>query len=536
MQKQWSLTPTPLQINITEQTRIVPMKGDKSLKCPLGLTGISGLRDESENNINVAGVITKLTTETRQGTERRLVTIRDKDADVHVSFQNAALKDFKGQIGDVLLVRNALCKVYTNYVVIRGNAYNYSLNERHSELDNLKDYVDSFPPRTMMSPPKDKPKEVKSIEDLQHNECRQQIKASPSTAQIRFYNMCPVVGCRRRMHQNEYSGIYSCDSCNKQYVTSADGVTLNLGIVQEGKTVEMTLFNDVALHFLQAPLSMLKENKDDVDVLIEPLKKNTYNFQILAGKTKGEFICQETTLVEKYVQLGENNPAEEVLSQASSDRDLQPDTSEDLPTIVRRRLPVLTDMNCGNKSTVVQINTSDAPQTNLTDNQCSKNESENLITPSQPFIHTGSYVPLMLSPVGQTFNYMYNQGFSPPINSFVPVFPEIPTSSQQPSTSDGQCKQSEDYMYNQGFSPPINSFVPVFPEIPASSQQPSTSDGQCKQSEDYMYNQVFSPPTNSFVPVFPEIPASSQQSSTSDRQSKQSGRKRLFSVADILDM
>ena len=37
--------------------------------------------------------------------------------------------------------------------------------------------------------------------------------------------MCPVVGCLRCVHQNGFSGIYSHDSCNKQYVTSANGVT-----------------------------------------------------------------------------------------------------------------------------------------------------------------------------------------------------------------------------------------------------------------------------------------------------------------------
>ena len=88
--------------------------------------------------------------------------------------------------------------------------------------------------------------------------------------------------------------------------------SLALGVVRDSKTVEIPLFNDVVLHFLQATLSMMKENKDNADMLVEPLEKNSYSFQIVAGKTKGEFICQETTMVEKNLEFEENNSTDEV--------------------------------------------------------------------------------------------------------------------------------------------------------------------------------------------------------------------------------
>ena len=68
---------------------------------------------------------------------------------------------------------------------------------------------------------------------------------------IKTYPMCPLVGCQKSMYLSDYRNKYSCDTCNKKYLTSAKGITLNLTAENNNVSRNVTLFNENAEKFLR---------------------------------------------------------------------------------------------------------------------------------------------------------------------------------------------------------------------------------------------------------------------------------------------
>ena len=96
---------------------------------------------------------------------------------------------------------------------------------------------------------------------------------------------------------SDYTNKYSCDTCDKKYLTSAKGITLNLTVENNSISRDVTLFNENAEKFLEADIKDSKDVEFSDEELLHTVKGNQYEFVVTSGKMKNEFICQSFTLI-----------------------------------------------------------------------------------------------------------------------------------------------------------------------------------------------------------------------------------------------
>ena len=390
-----------------------------------------------------------------------------------------------------------------------------------------------------------------SVQDLQHGQGKQEFKAKPYKAQIKLYNMCPIEGCRRRVHQNEQSKIYICDNCNKQFISAADWLTIDLQVVSETKTVDVVLFNDTALHFIQEPLCIVKDKKDDPDALLEPLKDNTYKIQVIDGKTKGEYICQEIEIHEKGNGFSQSSNTEIRVQIDTPNHD----DDDKLPTInkpqKRPRHDYTAVPNCtsssiqhGEKYRSYDVHTDSVPLQHGGSYTCTPSTSD---VNNNPHVAHGypnfNFEPPRQMLGQQTYrysNYMLNQNYHLPVysarmssqeaktspcdsspknpNYYLPVY-SAPMSTQEAKTSPCDSSPRNLNYHLPVYSAPMstqeaknspcdnspmnpNYHLPVY-SAPMSSQEAKTSP--CDSSPTHL---------NYYLPVY-SAPMSSQEARTS---------------------
>ena len=65
------------------------------------------------------------------------------------------------------------------------------------------------------------------------------------------------------------TGLYVCDKCDKVYLVSAVGDCLKADILDKKENVTITFFNSIAEKFIGESANVLKNNKDNTDILYD---------------------------------------------------------------------------------------------------------------------------------------------------------------------------------------------------------------------------------------------------------------------------
>ena len=303
----FALTPRKLQLLLDDKSVVIPSNENKSYKSPLNLVPVKDVAQISggETKCNIVGTIIEKQWQDITGgsddTERSVqsnhlkVKVRDSEADIDVSFFRDAAHNVRGEIDDILLLRNTTAKVFGNYHVVQGNVGTYNVNPNYRELKNLSN-LHIGPEAGIQMPPKKKKAQQTTINELHERTGKQSFQAVVVDLQVKTYPKYPLVGCRKSLYYNENANTYSCDSCAKKYHVSSKGLTVTVTVEEDSSTKDITFFNDAAEKFLQTTADNIHE---DTERLLQNIKGDRYSFVVTAGKMKNEYICVTSSLIDK---------------------------------------------------------------------------------------------------------------------------------------------------------------------------------------------------------------------------------------------
>ena len=196
-------TTSGLQLVFTHRTTM-QASTDGPFQSYVSITPLDNVLQYIDSKINIAGKICntqKVLDKRKKKTDKLIVSIIDENIKLDTCFYDTSADRFTGKIGDIMVLENVTIKNYGAYNVVNASKAICLINESGEDTQHLKDIDLKTHIRTDLSPKKDEAEEINNIDDLQETSQTQQFTATPTDLSLYIYDSCPLLTCKKKVHQ-----------------------------------------------------------------------------------------------------------------------------------------------------------------------------------------------------------------------------------------------------------------------------------------------------------------------------------------------